>query len=91
MSDKTINPTALASLIEAHGGTIVEGPTLRFDLPRSEIAKVIPRINDYHEEVRVRPIRERREQSPKGDGLITITTLECYRSDQKRFKVPWAD
>jgi hypothetical protein len=86
---KPINSNALASLIEAHGGTIVEGPTLRFDLPRSEVEKVIPKINDYHEEVHVRRISERQENSPTGSGLMSVVRLECYRSNEKRFNLPW--
>jgi hypothetical protein len=86
---KPINSNALASLIEAHGGTIVEGATLRFDLPRSEVEKVIPKINDYHDEVHVRRISERQENNPINGGVMSVVRLECFRSSEKGFNLPW--
>jgi hypothetical protein len=87
---KPINSTALAALIEASGGVIVPGNTLRFDLPVSEVRKVVPQINGFHDEVHVRRVSERREQNPDGTGLRGIVTLECYRSDERRYNLPWA-
>jgi hypothetical protein len=90
MSEKYINSNALANLIEAQGGVIVPGNALRFDLPLSKVRDVIPKVCDYHDALRVRKVAERRENNPDGTGLQGIVTLECYRSDEKRYNLPWA-
>ena len=66
----TTDPNALAAVITGLGGTVIPGPTFRFDLPLSEVRTVIPKINELG--LRCERVSERVEDHP--------TQLRCSRS-----------
>ena len=71
------NSETIAGLIQHLGGTLVEHSTLRFDLPLSEVRRVIPRINELG--VGCRKISERVENGVQ--GTHGVATIECFRRE----------
>jgi hypothetical protein len=78
------DPETLAGVVRQLGGTMVEGRTFRFDLPRANVKEVVEKINKLG--IGVRRISERTEQGPK---VFTVTRLECFkRPAQKLDRLP---
>ncbi len=70
---------ALRHIVESLGGSVVAGPTFRFDLPLSEIREVIPKLNETTG-LGVRRLSERIEEDPIRLGKNqSIITCELYR------------
>jgi hypothetical protein len=68
------------------GGTLVPGPTFRFDLRRDAIKNVVEKLNKFDDRLGVRRISEHTELGPK---VFTVTRLECFkRPAQKLDRLP---
>lgn len=79
----TENPDTLAAVVAGLGGTVIPGPTFRFDLPLSEVRTVIPKINDMG--IGVRKVGEYQTDNPrKLFSTMTVATLELYRPQEKK-------
>lgn len=78
----TDDPNTLAAVITELGGTVIPGPTFRFELPLSEVRTVIPKINELG--VGVRKISEYQTDDPKKlFSSMSIATLELYHPQEK--------
>ncbi len=77
------NPEALRVLVESLGGSVVPGRTFRFDLPLSEVRRVIPRLAGATG-LRVRKIDERTDDVTNGSiGRVqSVARLELYRAPE---------
>lgn len=78
----TEDPNTLANVITGYGGSVIPGPTFRFDLPVSEMPKVVSKINEMG--IGVRKIAERQEENPtKLFSAMSVATLELYRPQEE--------
>jgi len=83
----TEDPRVLAALVGGMGGSVVPARTFQFDLPRSAVKEVIPKINELG--LRARNIGERIEDDPTRLGCNrSIVRIELYKSDDKQFSMP---
>jgi hypothetical protein len=84
----TTDPQVLANIVTGLGGTVIPGPTFRFDLPRESVKEAIPRINELG--IRCRTISERVADHPtRLNCSQSILTVELYRSDEPQFDLKW--
>jgi hypothetical protein len=71
------DPNTLANVVTGLGGTVIPGPTFRFDLPLADVREVVPKLNQLG--VGVRKVSERTEDNPtKLRSPMTVATLELY-------------
>jgi hypothetical protein len=69
---------ALAAYISNLGGTIVEAPTFRFEVPLEDVRKVIPEIYKLGG-LRCERVSERIGTNPNTGKTRTLTTVEVRR------------
>lgn len=83
----TEDPNTLAAIVTGLGGTVIPGPTFRFDLPLSEVRRVVPKINELG--IRCRTVAERVEDNPtKLFSSQTVATIELCRPTEEEFRLP---
>jgi hypothetical protein len=85
----TTDPRTLVNIISGLGGTVIPGPTFRFELPRSEVKTVIPKINELG--IACRNVGERVEDDPvRLRCSRSVVTIELYKGDdeERRFQMP---
>jgi hypothetical protein len=73
---------ALARYVEHLGGSIVEAPTFRFEIPLEEVRKVIPEIYKLGG-LRCERVSERIGTNPYNGTTRTLTTIEVRRQPEK--------
>jgi hypothetical protein len=84
----TENPDVLANIIHGLGGSVIPGPSFRFDLPLERVKEVVPKINDLG--IRCRKVAERVGDHPTQiNRQISIATIELYKSDEPTYDTPF--
>jgi hypothetical protein len=88
MKPVTTDPNTLASIVSGLGGTVIPGPTFRFELARENAKEVIPRINELG--IRCRTVGERVKDHPtRLNCSQSVLTIELYKSDEPQFDLKW--
>lgn len=79
MSKLTVtDPHTLAGVVTSLGGAVIPGPTFKFDLPKSEVREVIPKLNALG--VTCENIGERIEDDPiRLRCSHTVVTIALYK------------
>ena len=76
MADLADNPDALAAFVRHLGGTPVEHPRFRFEIPLAEARRIIPEVNKLG--LRCEKVGERQDSDPNGRAC-SIATIQVYR------------
>jgi hypothetical protein len=82
------DPETLSGLVTALGGTVIPGPSFRFELPLSQVREVVPKINKLG--LGCRKVAEHTDDDPtRAFGAASIATLELYRPNaEKEYRLP---
>ena len=88
MKPITTDPHVLANIVSGLGGTVLAGPTFRFELPRENAKEVIPKINELG--LRCRTVDERIKDHPtRLNSQQTVLTIALYNGEEDdRFHMP---
>jgi hypothetical protein len=79
------DPKMVAGLVTSLGGRVIEGETLKFDLPLRDVATVVPKLNELG--VGVRKLQEWTESDHRGPHNVVRLVCTKTPSDQIRGRI----
>jgi hypothetical protein len=72
------DPHTVAGVVTELGGRVINGPTLRFELPQSEVKEVIPKLNELG--LRCERVGERVGDHPRQiNRQCSFVTIALYK------------